>query len=90
MKIEHKITIKDIKQGIKGITNEFTFKLISNPGRIFPTRKSLWFASKKPNFEIYYIYRKTRNDELFGLYGVYIDERGIEDEIIVHCDEIKL
>lgn len=80
MNIERKIKFVDIKQGVKGITNKLLFDLISNPGTVFTTRKCYWYASKRPGFEIYYIYR-ARMGGLYEFYSTYIDERGTVDEI---------
>ena len=89
MNIERKIHLVDIKQGVKGITNDLLYKLISNPGQPYFTRKCMWYSVKHPGFEIYDIIR-VKGDKLFEHYATYIDERGIIEEIIVYCDEIKL
>lgn len=94
MNIEHKFTIREIKQGVKGITKELLMKLINNPGCQYNTRHAVWVAIQiEPPYNIFEIRRWCVESDFhagFKYYGTYIDETGIDEDIIIHCDEITL
>lgn len=90
--IVHKIEYTSIKKGVKGITNALLLDLINHCGEIRRTRKAEWKAIQiEPPWIMYHIYRRRLSwDNDFQFYGVYIDETGIDEIIIVKCDEVKL
>ena len=90
--IIHKIEYTSIKRGVKGITNALLLDLINHCGEIRRTRHAEWKAAQiEPPWIMYHIYRRRLNHDIdFKLYGLYLDETGIDEIIIVKCDEVKL
>ena len=90
--IIHKIEYTSIKRGVKGITNALLLDLINHCGEIRRTRHAEWKAVQiEPPWIMYHIYRRRLNhDNDFKFYGLYLDETGINEVIIVKCDEVKL
>lgn len=90
--IEYKITYKHIKKGVKGITNALLLELINNPGKVYKTRNAEWYSEQiEPPFIMFRIMRRrVKHDSTFHSYAVFIDELGIDEEVIIKCDEVKL
>ena len=90
--IEYKITYKHIKKGVKGITNALLLELINNPGKVYNTRNAEWYSEQiEPPFIIFRIMRRcVKCENTFHSYAIFIDELGIDEEVIIKCDEVKL
>lgn len=84
------VRIEEIKNGVKGITNEFLVKLINEPNYNHYTRKCMWYAKQNKPWQEWSIFRWRLDKRFIGegwrYYGTYI----IEINVIVELDEVRL
>ena len=90
--IIHKIEYTSIKRGVKGITNALLLELINNPGKVYNTRNAEWYAEQiEPPFIMFRIMRRCiKCETAFHSYAIFIDELGIDEEVIIKCEKVVL